>query len=120
MLGFRQYFCGIRMKLRAKNIIAVILLAIFLVKGSAGVISLFSFQLNDQVLIELVNTSEQEETKNIPESKTEGEPNEYFIEHTFGTPSISFTYALVVKLIHGSSPELPGYGSVPTPPPDQA
>jgi hypothetical protein len=108
------------MKFNKKNIIAVILMAIFLVKGMAGVISLFSFQLNGQSLIELVHSGEQEESNKIPESKHEGEPNEYFITHSFGTPDISFTNATATNRIHGSSAVQPWYGSVPTPPPDQA
>jgi hypothetical protein len=108
------------MKLRIRHIIAAFMLAIFLVKGMAGIASFFSIQLNGQVLIELVHSAEQEENKNIPESKHEGEPNEYFITHSFGTDSIFLLSNTQKDLARHSSAEQPGFGSVPTPPPDQA
>lgn len=108
------------MKFNSRHIIASLLLAIFLVKGMAGILSIFSTNMSGAVLIELVHSSETEENKNIPETKTEGEPNEYFITYSFGTPDLSLVIGPDKQFIYGSSPEQPGYGSVPTPPPDQA
>jgi hypothetical protein len=105
---------------RIRHITAILLLAVFIIKGMAGIMSLFSIKLNSQALIELVHSSEQEESKNIPESKHEGEPNEYFITHSFGATAISISSDAQKNLVHGSAAEQPGFGTVPTPPPDQA
>jgi hypothetical protein len=103
-----------------RHIAAMILLAIFFVKGMAGIVSLFSSQLDGQALIELVHSSEQEENKSIPESKAEGEPNEYFIAHASGALHIYFAQFVKELPIRGSTGLRPGFSSVATPPPDQA
>jgi hypothetical protein len=101
-------------------LLAVVLLATFLIKGAVAVAPLFNPHIKLSILQELVLQTDTENAKSGTEKTIEKEMNEYCQEHHF-----LHAISSPACLSHKNNVDIPVsvrqlfYRSVPTPPPDK-